>query len=116
MPAKDPTTYSLLTYCWVFGVSSLGGVVSYINKIKQGKTKVFSFWGLVGEAVTSVFAGITTFFLCESAGLEQITSAALIGLSGHMGSRAIYLIQHFTAKKIGVTESEFEQFEGGKHE
>lgn len=116
MPARDPTNYPLFTYLWVFGISSLGGVVSYINKLRQGKTKVFCFWSLIGEAITSVFVGVTTFFICESAGIEQITSAALIGLSGHMGSRAIYLAQHFMAKKMGVSESEIEQFEGDKND
>lgn len=89
--------------------------MSYINKIKQGKTKSFCFWALIGEAITSIFVGVTTFFICESAGIEQITSAALIGLSSHMGSRAIYLAQHFMAKKIGVSE-ELESFEGEKND
>ena len=28
MPEKDPTTYSVITYLWFFGVSALGRITS----------------------------------------------------------------------------------------
>lgn len=45
---------------------------------------------LVGEVLTSAFAGILTFWLCEASDINPLVTAALVGISGHMGSRAIY--------------------------
>jgi hypothetical protein len=100
MPPKDPLMYSLLTYGWVIALSSWGGVVSYVQKVKSGATKRFSLTEFVGELCTSGFVGVMTFYLCESAGITGISSAVLIGISGHMGSRAIFLIERFLQKKF----------------
>lgn len=104
MPEKDPTTYSLLTYAYVTALSAWGGIVSWIRKRKAGDTRPFNFTELVGEIMTSAFAGVLTFWMCEAAGINQLITAALVGISGHMGSRAIYHMEtwaetRFTTKK-----------------
>jgi hypothetical protein len=93
MPEKDPTTYSMITYAWVVGLSCWGGVVNYLRKVREGHTARFSFTEFVGELVTSGFVGVVTFWLCEMADLSQLLSAAFIGIAGHMGSRAIFTIE-----------------------
>jgi len=100
MPEKDPTSYSLLTYLWVFGLSSLGGVVSFINKVKKGYARAFNIAEFMGEIATSAFAGVITFWLCENANISPLITAALVGVSGHMGSRAILLFEEWLAKKF----------------
>ena len=97
---KDPTSYSLLTYLWVFGLSSLGGVVSFLNKIKKGHARAFNIAEFMGEIATSAFAGVITFWLCENSGISPLMTAALVGVSGHMGSRAILLFEEWLAKKF----------------
>jgi uncharacterized membrane protein (DUF4010 family) len=104
MPEKDPLSYSLFVYLYVFGISALAGIVNYIGKISQGRSKVFCAWELIGEIVTSVFVGVMTFYICEASGVEPLLSAALIGLTSHMGTRAIIVAQRFFAKKFGITE------------
>ena len=94
---------TVFTFLWVCALSMWGGVAGYIRKLRQGLTKGFSITELLGEIVVSSFVGIITFFLCQTSHLDQTITAALVGLSGHMGSRAIYLIELFVRKKLGVT-------------
>jgi hypothetical protein len=98
---KDPLNYSLLTYVWVTALSAWGGIVNWIRKRKSGETRPFNFTELVGEIFTSAFAGVMTFYLAEAAGLDTLITAALVGVSGHMGSRGIFLLEKAIAKKIG---------------
>ena len=101
MPEKDPTTYSWLTYLWVTGLSAWGCLVSFYRKVKTGKARPFNFAELIGELVTSAFAGLITFWLCEATDLHQLVTAALVGISGHMGSRAIFLLESWAEERFG---------------
>lgn len=93
---------SVFTMIWVVVLSMLGGIAGYIRKLKQGFTKRFSVTELIGEMFVSSFVGIVTFFLCKSSGFEETLTAAIVGLSSHMGSRAIYIIEVLVRKKIGI--------------
>ena len=100
MPEKDPTSYSFLTYGWVFGLAILGGVVSFMRKLQDGHTRAFNIVEFIGELVTSAFAGVLTFWMCEHASLSPLVTAAFVGVSGHMGSRAIFLVEGWLAKQF----------------
>jgi len=102
MPEKDPTSYQLLTYAWVMALASWGGLVNYIRKVKAGKAEKFSLMELVGEIVISAFTGVLTFWLCELVNFPDLLTAAFVGVSGHMGSRAIALMEDSFKKKMGV--------------
>lgn len=99
--AKDPTAYPLLTYGWVLGLSIAGGIVSFCRKIKSGHSRPFNFIEFVGELFTSAFAGVITFYLCEAANIGGPLAAVFVGISGHMGSRAIFLVENWASKKWG---------------
>ncbi len=99
MPEKDPLSYQFLTYIWVIGLASWGGVVGYVRKLKNGHSR-FSFAELVGELFISAFVGVLTFFMCAAAKIDPILSAALVGISGHMGSRAIVIFEKTIQSKI----------------
>lgn len=100
MLEKDPTSYSFLTYLWVFGLSSLGGFISFMNKVKKGHARAFNIAEFIGEISASAFAGVITFWLCENADISPLVTAAFVGVSGHMGSRAIMLFEDYLAKKF----------------
>lgn len=101
MPEKDPFNYSLLTYLWVFALAALGGTVNFMRKVRAGVVRVFNVTEFVGELITSGFAGLLTFWLCEAASISPLVSAVLIGISGHMGSRAIFRIEQWAENKFG---------------
>lgn len=100
MPEKDPTTYGLLTYAWVLILSAWGGLVSFLRKRRQGIVRAFNVTEFLGEIVTSAFAGILTFWLCEAAGIAPLITAALVAVSGHMGSRAIFQIEQWAEARF----------------
>lgn len=100
MLEKDPTTYSLLTYAWVIALSVLGGVANFAAKIANDHTQIFRITEFLGEIVVSGFAGLITFWLCEAAGINPLVTAAMVGISGHMGSRAIFRLEKWMEKKI----------------
>lgn len=100
MPEKDPTNYSLLTYVWVLILSSWGGIVNFVRKRKSGEARPFNFSELVGEICTSGFAGVLTFLLCEASEISPLITAALVGISGHMGSRAIYHLENWATARV----------------
>ena len=97
---KDPTSYSLLTYAWVFILAILGGVVNFMRKLQEGHARAFNIIEFIGELVTSAFAGVITFWLCEHAQLPALVTAALVGVSGHAGSRAIFMFEEFLKNKF----------------
>jgi hypothetical protein len=100
MLEKDPTSYSLLTYAWVFLLSILGGVVNFMRKLNEGHVRAFNIIEFIGELVTSAFAGVLTFWLCENAQFAPLITAALVGVSGHAGSRAIFMLEEFLKGKF----------------
>lgn len=90
----DPSLY--VTYGWVVGLSLLGGVASFYAKVKSGQARPFNLTELIGELVTSAVAGLVTFMLCKWAKVDDWLMAALVAISGHMGSRAIFMLErHF---------------------
>jgi hypothetical protein len=107
MPEKDPLSYTLVTYAWVFALALLGGCAGYVRKIRAGHIIRFSLGELVGELVVSAFVGVVTFYLCEYAQIPHVLSAGIIGISSHMGSRAIFMLET-------VVERSFQRFFSGR--
>lgn len=97
---RDPFDYSVLTYVWVLLLSAFGGMVNFSRKVNEGRTTPFRFTEFIGEVVTSSFAGLLTFWLCESAGVDKLIAAVLIAISGHMGSRAIFRIERWLERRV----------------
>lgn len=100
MDSKDPTSYSLITYIWVSGLSVAGGLVSYMHKLQLGIRRPFSIIEFIGELVTAGFTGLITFWLCESTGISPLLTAVFVGVSGHMGSRALYVIEKMLESRL----------------
>lgn len=100
MPEKSPETYSYLTYMWVIGLSALGGAVAFARKVKEGHARAWNFAEFFGEICTSAFAGVMTFYLCEWSLMSPLLTAALVGIAGHMGSRAIFLLEKAAESKF----------------
>lgn len=100
MLEKDPTNIAWLTYAWVVLLACLGGAVNFFNKVRSGVVRVVNLTEFMGEIVTSAFAGIITFYLCTWAELSPLLTAALVGISGHMGSRAIFRLERWAENKF----------------
>ncbi len=106
MPEKQLLDYPLLTMLWVAGLSVLGGIAHYIKRVNSGMTHKFSITELIGELFISGFVGLLTFFICDAQGLDVRFVAVAVGMSGHFGSRSIYIIEQYLQKKTGIDMSE----------
>lgn len=99
--AKAVTDYSLGTYIWVSLLSFWGGAVRVYQNIQKGQK--FSFVELFGEMAISGFVGIITFWLCEYNGFNQLLTAALVGVSSHMGTVALAKFREILMDKLKAT-------------
>ena len=100
MNEKDPQSYDLLTYAWVFVLSVMGGLVAFLQKLRDGNARVFNLIEFTGELCTSAFTGVVTFYLCESAQFPPVLTAALVGISGHMGNRLLFLFEKYLSERF----------------
>lgn len=126
---RSPETYHLDTYLWVLGLSVLGGIVSFKEKRKSGlcffktENRYFDIIAFILvnltvfalEILSSAFSGVLTFYICESANMDRLLTAAFVGLSGFAGGRMlnflINLAQAVLEKKFQVNV-----MEGRNHE
>jgi peptidoglycan/LPS O-acetylase OafA/YrhL len=99
---KDPLDYPIGQYGLMLGVALLGGLVSWWAKVRKGEAKAWHISGLVGELCTSAFAGLLAFWLCEWAATPPLLTASLVGIAGHMGTRAIGAFEEFAQKRYGA--------------
>jgi len=100
---RDPMNYSFKQYGFILGVALLGGLVSWAAKVRAGALRAWNLMALVGELSTSAFAGLLCFWFCEWQNLDPLLTASLVGVAGHMGTRAIILAERMAERKWGNT-------------
>lgn len=100
MPEKDPSNYPLFTYLWVVLIAAWGGGVNFYRKMRDGRARPFNVVEFIGEVATSAFVGVLTFWMCEAAAIHPLLTAALVGISGHMGSRAIWQFEKWAERRL----------------
>lgn len=100
--SKNPLDYSLKQYGFTLAVALLGGLVSWLAKVRRGDASAWNVMQLIGELCTSAFAGLLAFWLCEWSGSPPLLSAAMTGIAGHMGTRAIATFEGFAERRWGV--------------
>ena len=103
-PEKTITGYALLTYAWVLTLSTWGGLVNYLSKVRAGAIARFNITELIGDMFVSGFTGLLTFWMCEAAGFNELTTAVCVGISGHMGVRMIGKLENVMSRKFDIPE------------
>lgn len=84
MDKETILTSGLLTYVWVVGVSLWGGLVSFFEKKAP-----FSWVRLFAHLLSSSFAGLMTFYLCQAANTPDALTGVFCGVAAHMGTPAL---------------------------
>lgn len=79
-------------YLLMAALASLGGAVSYLDRMGKDDIR-FSLMQFTGELFASGFTGVIVYLLCDHWGIEIHLTAAIVGISGHMGSRALTLLE-----------------------
>lgn len=105
---RDPLSYPIRTYGFMLGFAVFGGMVSFYAKIRKGEVEATSLTHFVGEIATAAFAGLVVFYICEYAKFDQILTAPIVGISGHMGAKIIALIEEEAKRRAKA------KLEGGR--
>lgn len=100
---RDPLDFPLRQYAFILAISLLGGMVSWYAKVRQGTVQAWNVMHLIGELATSAFAGLLAFWFCAWANTPPLIAAALVGVAGHMGARAIGAFEEWAQRKFGST-------------
>lgn len=80
-------------YLWFILIGGAGGIASYISKLRRDKAKTFSIVEVLGEIFISGFVALITALICIDMGLSEPMTFAACGIAGHMGTRALYLVE-----------------------
>ena len=97
---QGPFVWSnLIPTLWMMAVAMAGGVLSFIQKVRDGKARALNFAELAGEMFISAFVGLVTFWICKAFSVDQYLTAAGVGVAGHMGARAIFLLEQYIENK-----------------
>lgn len=98
---REDFEINVKTVLCIVGMSLMGGLVSWIGKVRSGVIATYSLMSLVGELCTSAFAGFLCYLLCDSFGMNVKMTICLVGIAGHMGTRAITAFESFATKRWG---------------
>lgn len=94
-----------LGFIWFFLMAVWGGTANYVSRLRKSKAP-FSIMELIGEWSVSAFAGIITAFICYELEFSFYATAALAGIAGHMGGRAIGMLEQAAlamwSKRTGI--------------
>lgn len=101
----DPLDVPVRHYGFLLAFALVGGFASWYRKVKAGEVKPGQLGHLIGELAISAFAGMVAFMLCMWADLPMPLTAALVGMSGHMGARALDWIEKQIVRRAGAALS-----------
>lgn len=91
---------NLIPTIWMLLVAGAGGAVSWYGKVKAGHARAFNLTELIGEMLVSAFVGVVTYWICKGFGVSEWLTAAGVAISGHMGARAIFILERAIEKKV----------------
>lgn len=81
-------------------VALLGGAVAFISKVRAGDARRFNFVEFVGDMVTSAVSGLFFYWLCRGFEINEWVTAAVVGMAGHAGSRALFMLEKWVEAKL----------------
>ena len=73
-------------------LAAWGGAVSYFHNMAKHGLR-FSLFRLAMDVSTSAFVGVLTYLLCQATGISEGVTAAMVGISGHMGAKALMMLE-----------------------
>lgn len=80
-----------------------GGTVRYLTQIRKDG-KAFKFAELMIEWYVSGFSGVLSGYLCYELEVSWATTCFVVGISGHMGGRALSLLETKVKSILGISK------------
>lgn len=95
----------LLTFLWVFSISAFAGITRRIRRLQGAKgneeiKKEGSWLLFMADIVISGFIGMLTYYLCVYANVPDSLMAVYIGVSAHMGTKALSVYEALFNKGV----------------
>lgn len=101
-PTDHPLEIPLREYLMVLAVSVGGGFVSWFGRVRRGEVAGWSLLNAIGETSTSAMAGLLVFWIARYMDTPELLTVALVGIAGHMGGRAISMLEDWGQRRIGM--------------
>lgn len=100
MPEKDPLNWTLGTWVIALIMASGGGIINWFSHARARDPHRFSIIELFGEIFTAGFVGIGVFMVAASYAQPTAICAALAGVSGHMATRLLFLLENWIEMQV----------------
>lgn len=84
---------AMLSWALLIGLSLWGGFASFMRKMRGGHVRPFNITELVGELTISGFTGVLFANLCDYYACPNPLKYAIVGITAHMGSRALFMLE-----------------------
>ena len=94
------TMKNLIPTLFMAGIAMVGGYVNFRQKMQAGSTRAWNITELLGEMFVSGMVGIVTFWVFRGFEVNEWLTAAGVAISGHLGSRGIFMIEKSIEKKF----------------
>lgn len=90
---------------WVFIIFAFwGGLCHYIGGVRRGQRK-WSLFEVLGDLVVSGFTGSLGFAGAVYLDLNFAATILVVGMSGHMGARSVFLLERYLLDRLLPTRS-----------
>lgn len=101
-PHDHPLEIPLREYLLVLVVSVAGGFVAWYGRVRRGEITGWGLLNAIGETATSALAGLLTFWIARYLATPELLTVALVAIAGHMGGRAITLLEAWAQRRVGL--------------
>lgn len=92
---------AILPYVTTFLLSTWGGTVAYIKRIRAAKIHfTWVDWGY--DIIVSSFVGLLMHFLCQYSHVEGPIQSVLIAISAHAGARTLAKLEIWRDKLLNL--------------
>lgn len=94
----------------IVAIAILGGLLNFRQKVKKGITRWLNINELIGALFMSAGCGLFAYWVFKGLGVNEWFTAAGVGIVGHMGSRAIFMLEEvakqWVERQFGVQVKE----------
>lgn len=97
---RNPLDVPLREWLMWLTISVGAGLVSWLGKVRRGELAAHQLLLLAGELSCSVMAGMLTWALAELADTPKLATVALVAISGHLGTRAIVILERWGERQM----------------
>ncbi len=88
-----PTEIPIITYVWIYLISMLSAVATYLNRLCLGEKIKHPIITFFKDLTYCLMGGIVTFYLCNATNIGEMQTAAFVSIGSHMGARLVFALE-----------------------